>query len=125
MNYNIGEISKIVDIPTSTLRFYEKEGLLPHVKRDKNGIRIYDKDDLFWIDIVKCLRETGMKISDIKHIVELSALGEATEFERKRILLNHKKKVLDEVALLEKYLKKIDQKIKWYEDKENTCCREK
>lgn len=121
MTYNIGDISKLVDIPTSTLRFYEKEGLLPLVKRDKNGIRIYDKNDLFWIDIVKCLRETGMKISDIKHIVELSSQGEHTENERKAILLAHKNRVLDEIALLEKYLKKIDQKIKWYEDRDSSC----
>ncbi|MGL5578114.1 MAG: MerR family transcriptional regulator, partial [Fusobacteriaceae bacterium] len=81
--YSIGEVGKITGIPTSTLRFYEKEGLLPQVQRDKNGIRSYSEEDLFWVEMIKCLRDTNMGIEDIKNIVSLSEMGEITELERK------------------------------------------
>lgn len=119
--YSIGNVTKITGIPTSTLRFYEKEGLLPKVKRDKNGIRIYSKDDLFWIEIIKCLRDTNMGIEDIKNIVSLSELGEGTELERKNIFIKHREKLQEEIRQMEKYVEKIDLKIKWYEDKGKDC----
>lgn len=37
--YSIGEISKKFNIPISTLRYYDKEGLLTNIKRNKSGIR--------------------------------------------------------------------------------------
>ncbi|MGL5051773.1 MAG: MerR family transcriptional regulator [Fusobacteriaceae bacterium] len=117
----IGDVGKELNIPTSTLRFYEKKGLLPHVERDKNGIRVYREEDIFWIEIIKCLRETGMSIEDIKHIVELSLQGENTEKQRKDILIEHRKKVEDEMKILKKYIEKINLKIKWYEDKNIEC----
>ncbi|MGL5542400.1 MAG: MerR family transcriptional regulator [Fusobacteriaceae bacterium] len=119
--YSIGEVGKITGIPTSTLRFYEKEGLLPQVQRDKNGIRSYSEEDLFWVEMIKCLRDTNMGIEDIKNIVSLSEMGEITELERKNIFLKHREKVLDEIKQLEKYIEKIDLKIKWYEDKGTDC----
>ncbi|MGL4402475.1 MAG: MerR family transcriptional regulator [Fusobacteriaceae bacterium] len=119
--YSIGDVGKITGIPTSTLRFYEKEGLLPKVDRDKNGIRSYSKDDLFWVEMIKCLRDTNMGIQDIKNIVTLSDMGTITEIQRKNIFLKHREKVLEEIRQLEKYVEKIDLKIKWYEDKRENC----
>lgn len=119
--YSIGDVEKITGIPTSTLRFYEKEGLLPKVERDKNGVRSYSKDDLFWVEMIKCLRDTNMGINDIKNIVLLSEMGETTELQRKNVFLKHREKVLEEIKQLEKYIEKIDLKIKWYESKSESC----
>ncbi|MEF9953593.1 MAG: MerR family transcriptional regulator, partial [Clostridium sp.] len=111
MKYTIGQFSEKVEISTYTLRFYEKVGLLPLVKRNDKGIRIFDKDDIFWIETIKCLRETGMKISDIKHIVDLSLEGDYTKEERKNLLLEHRKKIDLEIKKLKNYINKINKKI--------------
>lgn len=122
MKYSIGKISEKLNLPTSTLRYYEKQGLLINVERDENGIRMYNEDDLFWLDIIKCLRETGMSIEDIRNIVELSKVGDETIEERKNILKNHKKKILLNIKELKMYLEKIDKKIDIYENN-GTCCK--
>ncbi|MBA1435046.1 MerR family DNA-binding transcriptional regulator, partial [Bombilactobacillus bombi] len=48
-SYKIGEFSKRVNLTVDTLRYYEKEYLITP-KRDKNNIRIYDNNDIKWIE---------------------------------------------------------------------------
>ena len=60
MNYSISEVSKITGLTTHTLRYYDKEGLLPYVRKLKNGIREFSDDDLNWIKIIECLKSTGL-----------------------------------------------------------------
>ncbi|MBU3178490.1 MerR family DNA-binding transcriptional regulator [Clostridium estertheticum] len=45
MLYTIGEIAKLLDMPTSTLKFYDKEGLLPFVERSSGGMRVFKTSD--------------------------------------------------------------------------------
>ena len=68
MEYTIGQISKITGLSEYTIRFYEKEKLIPNIKRNKNGIRIFSEEDLNWVNIVKCFRDTNMSIDDIKNV---------------------------------------------------------
>lgn len=121
MKYSIGEIARLVSLPTSTLRFYEKEGLIPNIKRTAKGIRMFDEQDLIWIDMIRCLKDTGMSIPDIKNIVDLSLLGDETIETRKNIFLKHKEKIESEMKKLEIYYEKINSKLSWYENKNNKC----
>lgn len=121
MEYTISKVAERVGISTYTLRYYEKEGLLPEVKRNEKGIRIYDESDIVWIDLVKCLKETGMPIADIHTIVKLSLKGDQTIPTRKEILKKHKTQVQKQIEELNTYMKKIDYKIQWYEGKESSC----
>lgn len=50
--FTIKEFSKTTGIPSSTLRYYEKENLIPSIKRGANGHRVYDENDLEWINII-------------------------------------------------------------------------
>ncbi len=121
MIYSISHVSNITGIPASTIRFYEKEGLLPEIKRNSIGNRTFNNDDVFWIEIIKCLKDTGMSIQSIKNIVELSTLGDSTIEERKLILLEHREKIYDEINKLQKYIDKINHKILYYEGIKNNC----
>lgn len=121
MKYSIGEIARLVSLPTSTLRFYEKEGLIPNIKRTEKGIRMFNEQDLIWIDMIRCLKDTGMSIPDIKNIVDLSLLGDETIETRKNIFLKHKEKIESEMKKLEIYYEKINNKLNWYENKNNKC----
>ena len=69
MKYTIKEVSEIIGISAYTLRYYDKEGLLPNVERDKNGIRLFNEKNLQWIYLIQCLRKTNMPLKDIKHYI--------------------------------------------------------
>lgn len=78
MLYSIGEVSKMTDLNVSTLRYYDKEGLLPNIKRDKNSIRKFDKGDLNALLLIDCLKNSGMQIKEIKDFMDLCLEGNKT-----------------------------------------------
>lgn len=121
MIYSITNVSEKTGLTNYTIRYYEKIGLLPHINRNSNGIREFSQDDVFWIEIIKCLKNTGMPISDIKSIVDLSLEGEHTSCKRKEILIEHRNKILSQIKNLQNNLLKIDLKIAWYNDKNISC----
>lgn len=115
MIYTMKEVTIKTGISAHTLRFYEKEGVVPFVKRDKNGNRIYDEKNLKWLEFMLCLRATGMTLADIKHYVELYKNGDSTIQERKQMMLNHKTKIDEQIMKSYKYLEKINYKLALYD----------
>jgi DNA-binding transcriptional MerR regulator len=109
----ISEIAKKTNLPESTLRYYEKKGLL-QVKRDKNGMRDYDESDIEWIKFIRRLKETGMLLKDIRHYSALRYLGDTTMSERLKILQEHRIYVLEQQAKWGDYLQNLDDKIDFY-----------
>ncbi len=91
MNYSIGELSALTGISNYTLRYYEKEGLLYDVHRNEKGIRIYTEKDIDLLNIITCLKETGMSISDIKNYCSMCKEGNATLNERVNLFKNQQK----------------------------------
>ncbi|WP_432666640.1 MerR family transcriptional regulator [Wukongibacter baidiensis] len=113
MSYSIGQTSKKVGLSTHTLRYYEKEGLIPPIKKNINGVRVYSDNDIGKIEFVRCLKETGMTIADIRDIINLHDQNNThrTISRKKEILTRHRQKVLEDLDKLNKYLDKIDKKI--------------
>ena len=62
-----------LDVPASTLRFYDKEGLLPFVERLPGGIRMFQDTDLEWLQITGCMKKAGMSIRDIRQPVRIAS----------------------------------------------------
>lgn len=69
-----------------TLKFYCNEGLVPNVKRDKNNYRIFDDNDIAWINSLSCLKNCDMSIVEMKEYLRLCLKGESSIPERKVIL---------------------------------------
>lgn len=67
-----------LDVPASTLRFYDKEGLLPLVERLPGGIRMFQDTDLEWLQITCCMKKAGMSIRDIRQYIEQAQRGDDT-----------------------------------------------
>lgn len=67
-----------LDVPASTLRFYDKEGLLPFVERSPGGIRMFQDTDLKWLQIIGCMKKAGMSIRDIRQDIEQAQQGDDT-----------------------------------------------
>ncbi len=66
MTYTIKEVAQKVGLSIYTLRFYDKQGLLPFVMRNTAGYRTFTDSDLSIIHTICCLKNTDMKISDIR-----------------------------------------------------------
>jgi DNA-binding transcriptional MerR regulator len=118
--YKIKEVSEKTGISAYTLRYYEKEGILPSIERDKSGQRVYSDENIAWLEIVVCLKDTNMPLEEIKEIVRLSMIGDETIDERKQILLEHRKKIQNQIEILKKSMAKVDKKIAFYDGAE-TC----
>jgi DNA-binding transcriptional MerR regulator len=116
MTYTIKEFSQKLNLSPSTLRYYEKEGLLPSIKRRNNSHRIYDDSDIPWITLISCLRSTGMSVSDLRHYAELCERGDKTVQERKQIILHQKQKIEEQLKEVKKHLALINKKIQMYDE---------
>ena len=112
--YSIGEVAAKFNMPESTLRYYEKQGLLPLIERDEAGRRLFSEDQVALLATVICLKSTHMPINGIKQYMDLVVEGDSTVDLRLEMMKNHKDKVLDEISLMKESLKRIDEKIERY-----------
>ncbi|OOM78092.1 MerR family transcriptional regulator [Clostridium sp. BL-8] len=112
MRYSIKEVSERFNLSTYTLRYYESEGLLPSIQRLENGIRVYNDIDLEWLELIRCMRATGMSIAHIKDFVKLCNLGKNTVPERRRVILKQKDIIEQQIHEYKGYLKVINKKLK-------------
>lgn len=72
--YSIGEISKMFQLPISTLRYYDKEGLFPHLKR-VNGVRQFSESEIETLRVIDCLKRSCLEIKDIKEVYGFMFFG--------------------------------------------------
>ena len=112
---SIKEVTEMTGISASTLRYYESEGLLPYVKRDENGKRLYDNEDIEWVHFITALRATGMPIVQIQTYVRLFKEGDRTISERKAMMLDHKKDIENKIKDLYHNMDKINYKLALYD----------
>jgi DNA-binding transcriptional MerR regulator len=115
MTVSIKQFAKETGVSEHTLRFYEKEGVLPFVERNENGNRIYGEQNFEWIYFIISLRETGMPLSEIKRYAELFKQGDSTISERKQMMLEHKKKAEEQLTQTLKHLERINYKLALYD----------
>lgn len=113
MLYTVGEMAKRLAVAPSTLRYYDKEGLLPFVERSNSGIRMFKDADFEWLQIIHCLKKTGMKLADIKHFIEMAIQGDETIDERLALIIRQKEAVLTQINELRDTLKTLAFK-EWY-----------
>ncbi|ULO10466.1 MerR family transcriptional regulator [Paenibacillus sp. 19GGS1-52] len=113
--YSIKQVQLISGLPASTLRYYEKEGILPEISRDGGGRRSYTEEQMDWLRFVMAMKDTGMTIEEIKTYLELALKGEDTIQERRDFLVLHKEKVEDQMAQTQNNMEKIIQKIAFYD----------
>ncbi len=74
----VKEVSKVVDLSEHTIRYYTDKGLIPMIKRDKNNNRVFDDECIGTLITIKCLKDTGMPLDEIKKYIHLYLEGEST-----------------------------------------------
>lgn len=110
--YTIGQVSEMFDLPVSTLRYYDKEGLFPELNRT-SGIRQFTEKEIETLRVIECLKKTGLQIKDIKLFISWCMEGSSTYLKRKELFENQKKQVEKEINELNQTLDMLNFKC-WY-----------
>lgn len=116
MLYTIKEAVEKTGLTEHTIRYYDREGLLPLLKRTKNGVRKFSDSDIEWLRLICCLKSSGMSIDQIKNFMNLCLQGEKTCEDRKDILVEHKDHIMNQIESLNDSLKTVNYKIDHYKE---------
>ena len=113
MKYLIKEAAEKLNVSIHTLRYYDKEGLTPFIKKDENGVRKYTEEDLEWIRLLISIRDIDMPISNIREYINLFLQGDKTIEQRRELMIRYRdyvrKKVQGIMSNLELASKKLCQ----------------
>ena len=112
MTYTISEIAEKMGVSVHTIRYYDKEGLLPFVER-VNGRRVFKDSDFGWLRILNCLKNTGMPLREIRRYMELCQLGDESLRDRQAIILKQKEHLEEQIWFLQENLRQLEYK-EWY-----------
>lgn len=115
MTYSIKEISEMTGLPASTLRYYDKNGLLPSLKRDANNVRIFDDDDFRTLRLINCLKKSGLSIKDIKEFIDAVGQGDKSLNQRLKIFKKRRDFLKRELKDLQEVLSVMEYKCWYYE----------
>lgn len=109
-----GDMAERTGVSIDTLRYYEREGLIEPVARAASGHRRYSINDVLWVQVLRCLRDTGMSIEQLRHYCQLGQQGDSTQTERRDLLLAHRADVEAQIAARHEALRLIDHKLTFY-----------
>ena len=112
----IAEVSKKYGLSADTLRYYERIGLIPGVRRKDNGIRDYSESDCNWVEFIKCMRAAGIQVEALIEYVALFQQGDDTQEARKQILLEQREQLLARMEDMQRTLARLDKKIAHYDE---------
>ena len=115
MVYTVGEMARRLDVPPSTLRYYDKEGLLPFVERSSGGIRMFRDSDVEWLQIIHCMKKAGMSIRDIREYIQLALQGNDTIDARLAMFRRQREAILAQMEELRQTLETVEYKCWFYE----------
>lgn len=115
MGYTIKEVSQMMNLSISTLRYYDKMGLLPSLERKQSGYRSFSDGDIEMLKIIDSFKKAGLQIKDMQRYISLVFQGESTLQERYEIFLNQEKAIEEKIAELEQALKVTRIKIGYYQ----------
>ena len=113
--YTIGQVAEMFGLPISTLRYYDKEGLFPGMRRE-SGIRKFGERELEALRIIECLKQSGLEIKDIKQFMAWCAEGNETYSLRRDLFLKRKNAVEEEIERMNRVLDLINYKCWYYEE---------
>jgi DNA-binding transcriptional MerR regulator len=111
--YTIGEIAARYHVTVPTLRYYDESGLLPFVKRNDAGQRVFTDDDLGYLEVIDCLKRSAIPLRDIRQFMQWCVAGDATLPERYQFMIDQEAALEQRIAVLQANLDFLRWK-KWY-----------
>lgn len=118
MIYSISETARLLGVAPSTLRYYDKEGLLPFIDRSPGGTRLFQEKDFAGLRLIQCLKKTGLPIREIREFIDLPEDGKET-IEKRLAILSRQKKILEQKQQeLQDMMSVVDYKLWYYQTAE-------
>lgn len=114
--YSISEVAKELNLTPYTLRYYDKEGLMPFVERTSSGTRLFKESDISALKVIECLKSTGMPIKEIKTFIDWCSDGDTTLQQRYDMFMERKATVEAQMEELKKTMKVIEHKCLYYKN---------
>lgn len=115
MNYTIKQVSEMTGLSIPTIRYYDKEGLLPDLQRKESGYRIFSDRDLEAIDLIGCFKESGLTIREIRHFMSLVRQGDVTLDERLAFFQTNVARLEEKLAAVQNALEHSRRTLAFYE----------
>ena len=113
--YTVGEMARMLHVPASTLRYYDKQGLLPFVERSPGGIRVFKDSDFEWLRIIECMKKAGMSLKDIRIYIELAMQGDSTIDARLAMFRRQQDTLRAQMQQLQDTMQVLEYKCWYYE----------
>lgn len=113
-SYSPGQAADKAGFTLDTLRYYERVGLLRGVARNSGGHRVFTDEDLSWLELLRCLRDTGMPIAVMRRYTDLTYDGDDTIAARLALLEEHDRAVEQQIVHLRAQQQHLREKIRWY-----------
>ena len=114
--YSMKETCQKTNLTYDTLKYYCNEGLIPNVKRNNSNYRVFDDNDINWINNLSCLKKCGMSITEMKTYLELCLEGESSIPQRQLILNDKQKELENKIKEINKSIDYINYKQNFYKD---------
>jgi DNA-binding transcriptional MerR regulator len=108
-------VSARYGLSADTLRYYERVGLIPPVRRSESGIRDYAEEDCRWVDFARCMRGAGLPVEALAQYVALFRQGDATIGARIELLTEQRRQLLGRMADMQATLERLNYKIERYD----------
>lgn len=113
MELNIGEVSRLTGLSISKLRYYDKHELIPNIKRNESGLRVFTEENLEALNLIECLKISGMQLNEIKEFMKWCVQGDKTIDKRLNMFNEQEKNILSQIESLKKSLDLVHFK-QWY-----------
>ena len=113
--YTVKETARITGLTEHAVRFYTDKGLVPSVQRDDHNNRLFDEEAVNWLHGVRCLKQSGMPIRDIKAYVDLCLQGDATIPQRYALMMKHKEEALARLEEAKRHVAHLEEKTALYQ----------
>ncbi|MDP4152616.1 MAG: MerR family transcriptional regulator [Bacillota bacterium] len=113
----ITEVARQYALTADTLRYYERIGLLPSVRRTPGGVRDYSEEDCRLVEYIKCMRDAGVSVETLIEYVKLFHQGAETIPARKKLLLEQREQIVARINEMNEILAKLDWKLDGYEER--------
>ena len=121
--YSIGQVAEMFDLPISTLRYYDKQGLFPKMER-VSGIRKFSETETEALRVIECLKKSGLEIKDIKQFMDWCVEGASTYPQRKALFEKQRKRLEAELIHMNKVLDMLKFKCWYYEQAIRDGCED-
>lgn len=113
-NFLIGEVAAQFGLTVPTIRYYDQEGLIPNLAKNESGQRVFNEENLDALQIVECLKDSGMAIKDIKQFMQWVDEGDASLVNRRDMFLRLQQQMKEKMERMEQTMRVLDYKVGYY-----------